>query len=197
MEEPKAYDNSEELAKVGRHLINTKFQHLGAVRVDFVFVNKIAKSAKREVWGKCRLISGLSAFLAGSHDQGEPVSFFLVEIPSEIWYRLNEKGREALCHHELSHAWVDEEGVRSLVSHELECFLSEVRDYGYWRDDLKAMEKTVREQSTLFDTAPLSTKEVLEQAIEKTAPGHKVSVNGGDVAIARAIANHPSMLTKD
>lgn len=151
------YANAPEVQQIAEDLIPKYHQHLidFDVKIRYVFVDKTPKSKGREVWGTCRKISNLNAFLAEGNDSSEP--FFVITISKDVWDVLPHDKRVALVDHELCHAWAeanqkedDDEAdpvKLSTVPHDLEEFASIVRRHGLWRDDVEA-----------FVTAALSGK---------------------------------------
>lgn len=56
----------------------------------------------------------------------------------EAWQLLDERGREALVFHELTHCGHDEQGRPVLVPHDAGVFTAEVEQYGTWWKDAQA-----------------------------------------------------------
>lgn len=142
------YTNAPEVQQIAEDLIPKYHQHLidFDVKIRYVFVDKTPKSKGREVWGTCRKISNLNAFLADGNDSSEP--FFVITISQDVWDVLPHDKRVALVDHELCHAWAeanekeDADPVKlSTVPHDLEEFASIVRRHGLWREDVEAFVK--------------------------------------------------------
>ena len=142
------YTNAPEVQQIAEDLIPKYHQHLidFDVKIRYVFVDKTPKSKGREVWGTCRKISNLNAFLAEGNDSSEP--FFVITISQDVWDVLPHDKRVALVDHELCHAWAeanekeDADPVKlSTVPHDLEEFASIVRRHGLWREDVEAFVK--------------------------------------------------------
>lgn len=143
------YRPAPEVKAIADELIPKFHQHLidFNVRMEYVFVDKAPKSNGREVWGTCRKVSNLNAFLANSQEGSDP--FFVITISEPIWEILPPKSREALIDHELCHAWAEaqqeetDDGSEDVVKlstnpHDLEEFTCIVRRHGLWRDDIQA-----------------------------------------------------------
>ena len=151
------YRPAPEVRAVADKLIPKFHQHLidNDVRVDYVFIDKTPKSKGREIWGRCRKVSSLAAFLANDQQGSDP--FFVIEISEEIWEVLPPDKREALVDHELCHTLSEigeEEPKLSMVPHDLEEFTCIVRRHGLWRDDVEAFVNAAREnkeQKTLVN----------------------------------------------
>jgi len=135
--------------QIAEDLIPKYHQHLidFDVRIEYVFIDKTPKAKGREVWGTCRKISNLNAFLANGQDGSDP--FFVITISEPVWEVLPPKSKIALVDHELCHAWAEaqqdeetdgsEDVVKlSLRPHDLEEFSCVVRRHGLWRDDIQA-----------------------------------------------------------
>lgn len=153
------FDPAPEVEKIAEDLIPKYHQHLldFNVRIRYVFANKTPKSKGREVWGTCRKISGLNAFLEGQGDPGEP--FFVITISRDVWGVLPQEKKVALVDHELCHAWAEVKQAKeeadvsqdevddqietdnpvklSVKPHDLEEFSCIVRRHGLWREDIE------------------------------------------------------------
>ena len=109
-------------------------------------MDKTPKAKGREIWGTCRKVSSLNAFLANEQEGSDP--FFVIVISEPVWDVLPADKREALIDHELCHAWAeanqkedDDEAdpmKLSIKPHDLEEFVCIVRRHGLWRDDVKS-----------------------------------------------------------
>lgn len=75
----------------------------------------------------------------------EPASFFVIEIASDMWgtddelgnrFGLSDAQRVALVDHELCHCTVNEDGVPTLLHHDVEEFGQVVERHGLWKPDL-------------------------------------------------------------
>ena len=137
------------IPKYHQHIINND------IRVDYVFIDKTPKSKGREIWGRCRKVSGLGAFLA--NDQQGSDSFFVIEISEEIWDVLPSDKREALVDHELCHTASEpgEEPKLDVMPHDLEEFVCIVRRHGLWRDDVEAFVNAAREPQSVTTQEPV------------------------------------------
>lgn len=153
------YRLAKDVAVVGRELIEEHHPHLLGVRVEFVFMDKTPRAKGKDVWGRAKKISGLSAFLADEHglredyDPENPQEFFVVEVSEEVWERLTAKGRRALVDHELSHldiAHDDDGNVKlAVVGHDITEFEGVLRRHGLWNETVEDFVKAGAEQLTL------------------------------------------------
>lgn len=133
--------------KYHRHLLDY------SVKLRYVFTDKTQKSKGKEVWGTCRKVSGLNAYLEGESPDGDP--FFVITISKDVWDILPDDKKLALVDHELCHAWAEAKQQKddgdsdedletdnpvklSVMPHDLEEFSCIVRRHGLWRDDVKA-----------------------------------------------------------
>lgn len=149
------YFDAPEVAEIAEGLIAKYHQHLidYSVRIRYIFVDKTPNSQGKEVWGTCRKISGLNAYLEGENPDGDP--FFVITISKDIWDILPPDKKLALVDHELCHAWAEakqqEEEAESdsdletdnpvklsVKPHDLEEFSCIVRRHGFWREDIEA-----------------------------------------------------------
>lgn len=145
------YRLAAEVKAIAEDLIPKYHQHLVDfdVKLEYVFIDKTPKSKNREIWGKCRKVSGINAFLVNSqNERGAGTDpFFVIEISEPIWDVLPPDKRVALVDHELCHACAiveqdedkdDADPVKlSLKPHDLEEFVCVVRRHGLWRDDIE------------------------------------------------------------
>lgn len=142
------YIESDEIATIAKDLIEKYHQHLidFSVKIRYVFTDVTPKSAGKEVWGTCKKVSGLNAYLEGNND-----TFFVITISKDIWDILPQDKRIALIDHELCHAWaevkknkeneedaeIDNPVKLSIKPHDLEEFSCIVRRHGLWREDIE------------------------------------------------------------
>lgn len=143
---PIIYRPAPEVAAIAEKLIEQYHQHIKDfnVRVEYVFQDKIQMKGDNEVWGTCRKITNLNAYLA-SNEQSSGDPFFVISIAEPVWEILPEKERMALVDHELCHTAAeyqekdDEEPVVKLAikPHDMEEFACIVRRHGMWRDSIK------------------------------------------------------------
>ena len=148
------YFEAPDVQEIAENLIEKYHPHLidYSVKIRYVFVDKTPSSKGKEVWGTCRKVSGLNAYLeSGDIDCGP---FFVITISKEIWDILPNDKKLALVDHELCHAWAevkqkeedeDEESSEeveqvvklSVKPHDLEEFSCIVRRHGLWREDIQ------------------------------------------------------------
>jgi hypothetical protein len=147
---------AKEVEEVAVNLIEKYHQHLldFNVRIEYMFTDKTPKNNGKEVWGCCRKVSSLNAYLAKDNVDGDP--FFVIVISKDIWDILPAEKREALIDHELCHALAeanqkededDAEPVKlSIRPHDLEEFACIVRRHGTWKNDIEDFIKASREK---------------------------------------------------
>lgn len=76
----------------------------------------------------------------------------VITIAWDIWQKITPIQREALLYHELRHVGFDDEnGKVELYPHDVEMFTDELKRYGAWNSDLKALVEGMRGQMSLFD----------------------------------------------
>jgi hypothetical protein len=136
-----------EVESIAESLIEEVDRHgdLAKARIEYVFIDKAPKSKGRQVWGRARKMTGLSAYLAAALRRNafrEPVPFFVVEISHDIWQGLDDRQRRALVDHELCHLWVDEDDDGELVlgtsGHDVEEFRGVISRHGLWNRSTEA-----------------------------------------------------------
>lgn len=151
MAEPVKFWEAPEVEKIANELIPKYHQHLidFNVKIRYVFTSKTPKSGGKEVWGTCRKVSGLNAYLEGGSKEDGP--FFVITISKDVWDLLPEEKKIILTDHELCHTAAsikqnkeDDDGFEqdnpiklSVKPHDLEEFSDIVRRYGLWREDVQ------------------------------------------------------------
>jgi hypothetical protein len=150
--------------RIANDLIPKHHAHLADVEIRFLFVDPPAKSKGAIAWGTTSIVSGRAAYLLALHHMdeharheardGADYSVFVIEIAEAIWLRLEDRERQALVDHELSHCWAGEndkgEFKLSTRGHDVEEFHAVVERHGMWRKEIKDFAATV-EQLTLAD----------------------------------------------
>jgi predicted metallopeptidase len=151
------YHPAPEVRKIAEDLIPKYHQHLidFSVKLEYIFVDKTPKRKGREIWGTCRKVSSLNAFLANEKEGSDP--FFVIVISEPVWDVLPPDKRIALVDHELCHAWAeanqkedDDEAdpvKLSVNPHDLEEFSCIVRRHGLWREDVKSFVEAATRKS--------------------------------------------------
>jgi predicted metallopeptidase len=147
------YKAAPEVREIAENLIPKYHQHLVDfdVKLEYVFIDKTPKSKNSEVWGTCRKVSSLNAFLGNGQDGSDP--FFVITISEPVWDVLPHDKRVALVDHELCHAWAeasqkeDSDGSEDVVklsvkTHDLEEFCCVVRRHGFWRESIEYFVKS-------------------------------------------------------
>lgn len=101
--------------------------------VSFVFTPRLSHQGEVAL-GKARIISGIQAFLLGSHQR------LVVELHAEAWDQLSRHQQLALLDHELSHfVWHEEREEFRIRPHDIEEFFHIANRYGDYRADLEMM----------------------------------------------------------
>jgi hypothetical protein len=133
-----------EVEEIAGELIAEVHTDLLAVRIEYLFMDKVPMSNGRMVLGRARRVSGMTAFFAqfglgqdlARADRFESVApFGVIEIAEPAWGELRPRQRRALVDHELCHLKVDFDvepprlGVRG---HDVEEFTSVLRRHGLW-----------------------------------------------------------------
>lgn len=153
---------SEEAEEIGMELVQEHHQDLIGIEVRYVFRSKAAKSAGKVVWGRCRKISGLNAFLAMGPEPDEDDAggdFYVIELAEDVWAELSHEERVALVDHELCHTKVDMDEATGEITlhtqgHDVEEFACIVERHGLWRRDVEFFAvKCAASQPQLFEGA--------------------------------------------
>lgn len=140
------YRDAPEVEEVAEPILREHHPELYEIRdrIRFVFVSPIPIRGGKNIWGRCRKVSGLNAFLARDDEEdedGEP--FFVIEIAEGIWSILHAEARRALVDHELCHATTGFDGDGNLkleiVPHDLEEFTAVVGRHGIWRPEIEKL----------------------------------------------------------
>ena len=142
-----------EVEALANTIIAAHHPDLVHARIEYVFNEKVPKGGGKDIWGRARKITGLSAFLADDAGEGvTPVGeeFFVIEISRPVWVVLNTAQRTALVDHELCHCTViiDDDGETAKLrtkTHDLEEFRAVVERHGIWRPDIEAFADTLRD----------------------------------------------------
>lgn len=142
------YTPAPEVEEVARQLIDDYHPHLEDAPIVYIFRDPPAKTRGRELWGKARKISGLTAYLANQHASETAESFLVVEIALDVWKSLEPSQQHALVDHELSHCgWDPLEGA-SITPHDVEEFSAVISRHGLWAANVEAF---VRAGQTRLD----------------------------------------------
>ena len=119
------------------------------IRIEYIFVDPPPLSKGKYVAGKCRVVTGLNAFLACECEEPTADPFFVIEIARQVWDIIPPEQQTALLDHELCHASVirDEEEVPklSIRSHDVEEFSEIVGRHGLWDEGLQEFVKSALE----------------------------------------------------
>lgn len=156
---PQEYRPAPEVQEIAMELIVESHQHLIDRRIEFILLAESAKSRGKELWGRAKVVSGLSAWLA-TNERSEaptaPTSFFVIEVSETVWNIINDRQRRALVDHCLSYCRINEgeDGVGLRIAYpDVVEFASVIERHGLYRDDVeKFVEKAIEvKQQGLFD----------------------------------------------
>lgn len=158
------YRVAAEAKKIGERIIPLYHEHLVGIPVVYLFRSKHKKSGGAMVYGTCKKVSGLTAYFAlPESERGEvecdpnDFAFFLIEFAEDLWEGLEEKQRNALVDHEISHAYVhhEDDGSVSLRTrcHDIEDFRGVVERHGFWMPHIEDFARSMAkgEQLSLMD----------------------------------------------
>jgi hypothetical protein len=154
-----SFSPADEPTRIGRELIKRHHKYLTSRRVDFLFVERFdgegnAQSITRKgknVYGKAKLLTGLSSFLATPEGQ-EASPFFVILISKCFWDTASQEFKHALIDHELCHCFYDADADKySLIDHDIDEFIVIVRRHGLWHHDIETFVHTASQQSLKFD----------------------------------------------
>lgn len=136
-----------EAANIGKDLVERFHEHLLNTRIDYVFLWKTPEKNKREIWGRAKKVSGLSAWFASEDRENEPLpdTFFVIELSYLVWRALEPKQKIALIDHELSHCSINDKLKPCLKSHDCEEFNQIVRRHGLWAEDVRRLLEAAKE----------------------------------------------------
>jgi hypothetical protein len=113
---------------LAKQLIEKYHRHLRPARIKYLYREGKWSSNKRTTWAKAYKVSERDNFLHG-YD-------FLIVVNREVWFTLDQKAREALIDHELSHCGISDNGW-CIWGHDLEDFAAVVRRHGAWSEDVR------------------------------------------------------------
>ena len=161
---------ADEVRLVARKLIELFHPHLFGVRIEYVFVSKPPLRLGKPLAGRARKVTGLNAFLATPNFEGEPESFFVIEITKPIWDFYTADRRVALVNHELKHCGHDEEtGDLSIIPHDEELFFDEISWHGLWNDGLQQLGEVILAVVERGTVTPLKNNREQSNAVQKGA----------------------------
>lgn len=150
------FQPADEVKEIAIGLIEENHPRLFGIRIEYLFIDKIPKKGTKQVWGSCRKITNLTAYLADRNrnitdeDGEEPEPFFAIVISRPIWEVLPYEKKLALVDHELCHAGVEEtdDGGKKLfiISHDLEEFAEVVKRHGIWEEGIEVFIKAAKEK---------------------------------------------------
>jgi hypothetical protein len=114
------------------------------ISIAYLWKRKGGKTKGKTVLGRCNMVSGLTKYY-GSVD-------FVIWLAADNCREaaLTQHQFEALIHHELQHAGVDDESLEpKLIGHDIEEFRATIEHYGLWDADLIAAAHSF-EQARMF-----------------------------------------------
>lgn len=144
---------ADDLEVLASDLINrhTTFSHFPSLTIHYRWKKKGGKKSGAAIYGKCVKPSGLLA----AYSDADFVIWLAADYVRDAQF--TQRQIEALLFHEMLHAGVsdigdDDEGEpkSTLIPHDVEMFRAEIISYGFWSDELKSLEMSVR-QLNLFD----------------------------------------------
>jgi hypothetical protein len=149
-----------EAALIGKRLVSDFHLHLSETRIEYVFLWKTPEKLQREIWGRAKKVSGLSAWFATEDREAEPLpdSFFVIELAWQVWRRLNDRQKTALVDHELSHCNINDKLKPCLKGHDCEEFNQIIRRHGLWMDDVRQLLEAAKEA----EENPLLAEQIYE-----------------------------------
>lgn len=131
---------SQNLANAADRLIDKHgFTHIRQASVDYLWRGKGSTRGGKLVLGKTQRPSGLLKLYSKAD--------FVIILAADHCrnQKLDEDQLEALLFHELLHIGSDDEGEPTLVAHDVEAFVEEIKEYGLWKSDLKLL-RAVKKQ---------------------------------------------------
>lgn len=136
-----------EAALIGGDLVADFHAHLSQTRIEYVFLWKTPERNRKEIWGRARKVSGLTAWFASDDREDAPLpdAFFVIELSYQVWRQLEHKQKIALIDHELSHCAINEKFKPCLRGHDCEEFNQIVRRHGLWAEDVKNLLEAAKE----------------------------------------------------
>lgn len=120
--------------------LHTGFSHLASLTIHYRWKKKGGKKSGAAVYGKCVKPSGLLA----DYSEADFIIWLAADYVRDAEFTTRQI--EALLFHEMCHAGVDDEGDKpALIAHDVEMFRAEIVSYGFWNDELKSLETSVRQ----------------------------------------------------
>jgi hypothetical protein len=140
-----------EVEEVANEVIKSSQQSLRNAKILYLFRSGAWKEKGRYMWGECRLVTGMGKVileiladewgLITATDLRELLPQYVVTINKDGWDEMNDETKQALVDHELSHAFINEDGRPAILPHDYEDFLGVVNRHGAWNDVLIRLEK--------------------------------------------------------
>jgi hypothetical protein len=172
------YEMAPAVADIARAIIHEHHVHLSAKRLEYIFRSRHAKSGRKIIMGRSKIISGLNAFLA-LNEYGESVSknvlgedvheapepFFVIEVAKDLWMQMEGDKKRALVDHLLCRCGVSGENL-CLMQPDVSEFTQVVRRRGLWVPDLAELVRAAAGQTPL----PLTDAPTGEPAQAAPAP---------------------------
>lgn len=140
---------SEELEAIGDNLIADLSPNLTNANIEWIMETRQYQDTAKPAVTKTGEKMG-SAKKAGPIDRMLHRWDFRITISGNWWAVLSDEQKKALVYHELCHCYM-KDGKPTLVKHEFEGFLSELRHCGAWAADLKAVQEILAPQLKLVE----------------------------------------------
>jgi hypothetical protein len=181
-----AYD----AAEIARQLIPNFHKHLENALVKYLFTYG-KWTADAEPFGKAKVLTAAERFLCNLH--------IIIQIPHDVWERIEDKCKIAAVDHMLSHIYLKEYAddgapIFGYQEHSLQDFEGTISRHGYWRSGLKGLKEALEgsEQLSLFKNGSVATagRRALEQGLgmEEHVENLRVAAGGSfyDVEVTGA-----------
>lgn len=136
--------------KIALSLISKRdtLRHLAGRAITYLWKRKGAEKPRRKL-GHCQVASGLTGYFSQSD--------FIIVFCANNCRGISNWGMEALIFHELKHAGLNDKGEPCTIPHDCETFGEEIERYGFWKNDLQFIAKSVQKTLELpFDPPPQS-----------------------------------------
>lgn len=148
------YFEAPAVAAIADELIEKFHHHLidFSVKIRYLFTDKTQTKNGKEVWGNCRKVTGMNAYLGGDDREGD--AFFVIIISKDVWDVLPPDKRIPLVDHYLCHAYAEAKQQKndgdgdsdmetdnpvklSINPYDIEEYSCIARRYGFWRDGIQ------------------------------------------------------------
>lgn len=154
MPEPPLIQIADEAHELVKELVPIHHQHLVGARILCIFTSQTKKKGDRVILGSAAIMNPLQKFLASGLQSTSGGFDFVITLDSNQWPDLTDTQKHAAVFHELAHCMVfvhGEDGWKriqpnqdknnflewkyGIVGHDFEGFSSEIKKFGFWRND--------------------------------------------------------------